>query len=173
MNLTGPLITTALGVVISGCPKDDSPPIVHPPTEKKRLADRISTPDAPKALKIPGATQLSCGIGVCRVSLVETSHTVSVGKTSLTSEDSFIKVVVAIEAADAGTLDLSGAKLVSGTDEFQIAPDAQKLAGTRQLSRHFTHPERFEAILFFEVPDAVVAAGLKLYVAGGDGVLLQ
>lgn len=189
----------ALALALAGCPKDEAPPAddrllqklqaekdrveksgqpARPPVapvapEPNPLAARAAMPDAPKVLPVVGAPDFSCGKAACRVSSVETSHNVAGEKMSLTSDDYFFKVVVTAQVAAGGPVDLSQAKLVSGATEVAIARDAQRLAGTHELSRTLKPGEKAELTLYFEAPMAIVAPGLKLIVAGGDGVSLQ
>ena len=94
-------------------------------------------------------------------------------KISLTSDDYFLKITLTAQIFGGGELDLSTAKLVAGGLDFPIAKDAQRLAGTRELTRTLKPDEKLEAILFFELPRSAIGPGLKLSVAGGDGVSLQ
>ncbi|MBS1148887.1 MAG: hypothetical protein H6Q89_585 [Myxococcaceae bacterium] len=192
-------ITAALGVVLLGCPKEESPPaddrlLQKLQAEKDRLdqggaaprpiaaaviaepnplAARAAMPDAPKTLPVVGAPDFSCGAGACRISSVETSHSVAGAKLSLTSDDYFVKVVLWAQLPKGGPLDFGGAKLVAGANEYPIARDAQTLSGSRELARTLKPGEKVELVLFFEAPKAAIAPGLKLIVVGGDGVSLQ
>jgi hypothetical protein len=199
MKLLAPLITASLGVVLLGCPKDEAPPAEdrllkklqaekdrldnggqapRPATapivpEPNPLAARAAMPDAPKTMPITGAPDFSCGPGACHVSSIETSHSVAGAKMSLTSDDYFVKIALTVQMPRGGPFDFTGAKLVNGTDEYPIARDAQTLAGTRELTRTLKPDEKAEVILYFEAPKAALAPGMKLVVAGGDGVSLQ
>lgn len=192
-------VLAVVGLALAGCPKGDSPPADDrllqklqaekdrldkggqvarpaqpaPLAEPNPLAVRAAMPDAPKTLAMVGAPDFSCGKGSCRVSSVETSHSVAGDKLSLTSDDFFFRVVLSVQVEGGGPLDLSSARLVSGTEEFPIAKDAQRLAGTRELARTFKPGEKVEVTLYFEAPRAAIAPGLKLLVVGGDGVSLQ
>ena len=194
----GPLL--ALALVLSGCPKEEAPsqddrllkklqaekdrlakngeeparplaPAVAP--EPNPLAARAAMPDKPKTVPITGSPDFIVGKAACRVSSVETSHHVAGEKLSLTTDDYFVKVTLTGQVADGGQLDLSAAKLVSGGADYPLAKDAQRLAGTRELSRTVAPDEKVEVILYFEAPLSAIAPGLKLVVAGGDGVSLQ
>jgi hypothetical protein len=191
----------SIGLLMAGCPKgkDESPAaddrlLQKLQAEKDRLdqggqapkpkvtpidpapdplAARAVMPDVPKALPMPGAPDFSCGAGACRISSVEASHNVAGAKVSLTSDEYFVKVILSASLPRGGPLDFTGAKLVSGAEEYPLARDAQTLAGTRELSRTLKPDEKVELVLFFEAPKAAIAPGLKLIVAGGDGVSLQ
>ncbi len=195
------LLKATLGVALIGClgcPKDESPPaddrliqklqaeksrldqggpvarpMPSPIAEPDPLAARAAMPDAPKTLALIGASDFSCGVGACRVTSVETSHNVAREKMSLTSGEYFFKVTLSTQIARGGPLDFTAAKLVAGTEEYPIARDAQRLAGTRELARTYKPGEKADVVLMFEAPSTAIAPGLKLIVAGGDGVSLQ
>lgn len=196
-----PWLLAAAGLALAGCPKaDEQPPaddrlLQKLQAEKDRLqkngevpklpvaapiaaepnplAQRAAMPDAPKVLPVPGNPDFACGKAACRVSSVETAHSVATDKTTLTSDDYFVKVIVTAQLAAGGPVDLSSATLVNGEQTFAIARDAQSLAGTRELNRTAKPGEKLEATLYFEAPKAAIGPGLKLKVAGGDGVPLQ
>ena len=151
-------------------PKPAVPPVLPEPDP---LAARAAMPDAPKTLPMLGAPDFSCGAGACRIASIETSHNVAGAKMALTSGEYFVKIVLSAQLPKGGPLDFSDAKLVSGANEYPLARDAQTLAGTRELSRTLKPGEKVELVLFFEAPKAAIAPGLKLIVAGGDGVSLQ
>ena len=197
MTLRAPLLAVAL--VLTACPKDEAPseddrllkklqaekdrlangteaphpsmPAVAP--EPNPLAARAAMPDQPKVLPITGAPDFMVGRAACRVSALEASHHVAGEKMSLTTDDYFFKVTLTAQVLDGGSLDLSQAKLVAGTVEYPIAKDAQRLAGSRELNRTLKPDEKIEAVLYFEAPMSAAVPGLKLIVAGGDGVSLQ
>ncbi len=195
------LALAAVGLALAGCPKSDEQPPADdrllqklqaekdrlqkngeaprplpgpaPIAEPNPLAQRAAMPDVPKVLPVPGNPDFACGKASCRVSSVETSHSVATDKMTLTSDDYFVRVVVTAQLAAGGPIDLSQATLVQGEEKFTIARDAQSLGGTRDLNRAAKPGEKTEATLYFEVPKAAIAPGLKLVVAGGDGVPLQ
>lgn len=191
--------TILLAVALTGCPKDEGPsqddrlikklqaekdrianggeavrPALPPVTaEPNPLAARAAMPDKPKTVPLVGSPDFMVGKAACRISSVETSHNVAGEKMSLTSDDYFFKVTLTGQVAGGGPLDLTQAKLVSGALEFPIAKDAQRLAGTHELNRILAPDEKVETVLYFEAPMSAIAPGLKLVVAGGDGVSLQ
>ncbi len=186
-------------LLLAGCPKDEGPPaddrllkklqaekdrlgkgaepvaIVAAPVapEPNPLAARAAMPDRPKTVPISGSPDFMVGKAACRVSSIETSHHVAGEKLSLTTDDYFVKVTLTGQVAGGGPLDLSQAKLVAGGTDYPVARDAQRLAGSRELNRKLAPDEKIEAVLYFEAPLSAIAPGLKLVVAGGDGVTLQ
>lgn len=188
-----------LGLLLLGCPKAEAPaaddrlleklqaekdrldrsgqaprPAPSAPlAEPSPLAARAVMPDGPKTLPLTGSPDFVCGKGACRISSVETSHSVSTEKMALTSDDCFFKVIVSAQVAGGGPLDATAAKLISGPTEYPIARDAQRLAGSRELSRTLKPDEQVELVLYFEAPQAAIAPGLKLVVVGSDSVSLQ
>ncbi len=199
MSVRARWTVAALGLMLLGCPKPEAvsaedrllkklqaekdrlekggtparPSLPAAPAEPSPLAVRAAMPDVPKTLPIAGSPDFSCGLAACRVSSVETSHSIGGEKMSLTSDDYFIKVVLSAQRVGGGALDLSAAKLVAGSHEYPIARDAQLLAGSRELSVSLEPDQKVERVLLFEAPKAAIAPGLKLVVVGSDGVALQ
>jgi len=192
------VVAAALGLLLTGCPKEEAPasndrllkklqaekdrldqggaapkPMAPPVAEPTPLAARAAMPDVPKLLAVTNVPGFSCGPAACQVSSIETSHHLAGEKMSLTSDDYFFKVTLAVQHARGGPMDFGLSKLVAGSEEFPIAKDAQRLAGTRELARSFKPGEKADVVLLFEAPGAATAAGLTLFVAGGDGVPLQ
>jgi hypothetical protein len=195
------LVIAGLALLLAGCPKEkeetpnqDDRLLKKLQAEKDRLANggsaarpalpvdseqpnplaqRAAMPDKPKTLSLPGDPSFAAGKAALRISGVETSHNVAGDKLSLTTDDYFFKVTLTAQVPGGGPVDLSAAKLVAGGQDYPIARDAQRLAGTHELTRTLTDDEKLDVVLFFEAPMAAVAPGLKLVVAGGDGVSLQ
>lgn len=194
-GLQATLFAACVGVLL-GCPRDEAPeqddrllkklqaekdrvasggersrPIPSAPASP--LADRAASPDAPRTLRLAGAPEFVVGKAACRVLSVETSHNVTGGKLSLTSGDLFFKVVLRVQRSGGGPVDFSGASLTAGGTDYPLAQDAQRLAGTRELSLTLKADEQLEVVLYFEAPATAITPGLKLVVAGGDGISLQ
>lgn len=105
---------------------------------------------------------------------LQVSQSIKGAKTSLTSLETFLGVeLVLVNSAEHDVaLDLSLSMLKSADGEsFEIARDAQALAGTRELALVLAPKERLGATLYFELPQAALAPGLELVLPEGDGTL--
>jgi hypothetical protein len=149
------------------------PALPAPEGQPDPLAARAAMPDQPKALKLPQQLTFQVGKAVYRLASVETSHSASNGKTTLTTNDCFVKVTLLAQVVGGGPVDLGAAKLVAGGKEFQIAKDAQRLAGSRDLAPVLREDDLTQAVLFFEAPLSAIGPGLRLLVTGADGISLQ
>lgn len=154
-------------------PSKPSPTAAPQAPEENPLAAHAAAPDAPKQLTLPEDTLITLGAAACRVSNVDTMHTVVGDKTSLSSEDFFVRAKLKCTASKAGTLlDLSGATLKHGERSFAIARDVQRVGGTKQLQLTLTEAGA-EPVLLFEVPADALTAGLQLKPVSDSEVVVR
>lgn len=150
----------------------------------QRLAELAVGAGAPEALEgvRPLSPDARATVGPFAVRVVgwETSHRAAGnGKLSLTTEDWFVRVTVEATNADrsAQSADFNFARLAGGTDQpLELARDAQRVAGTRELNVELAPGEERELVLYFEAPAEAFGKGLTLQlpaaVAGNQDVQL-
>ncbi|HVE81743.1 MAG TPA: DUF4352 domain-containing protein [Myxococcales bacterium] len=152
------------------------------PAAAERLAQvAVAEPAATRrTLPVPKQPRLAAGPLQMEVVALTASQVVEGQKVSLATEDRFLRVQLAVKnaGAAAATADLSRAALVgAGQRTWAVARDVQRLAGTAALVSGLAPGESRDFVMFFEVPEAALAGGLKLAVSGaeagrnGDGVI--
>ncbi|MFZ5469784.1 MAG: hypothetical protein ACOZIN_10135 [Myxococcota bacterium] len=125
------------------------------PDPNEELARLAARGDRERARRLPQANP-TVHLGTVAVKLVgvSSSHSISAGKLTLTTEATFLRVTLLAQNVGAGptTLDFSFTRLEHEGQEVEMAHDAQRAAGTRPLHRTFPPDERSEIVLFFELP---------------------
>jgi hypothetical protein len=139
----------------------------------QRLAELATGAGPEDALEgerpLPPDAKAQVGPFAVAVTKLEASHRAAgSGKLSLTSEDWFLRVTVEATNTDrkAQNADLSFVELAGAASEpLALARDAQRVAGTRELSFELAPGEKKEAVLYFEVPREAFGKGLALRMA--------
>lgn len=138
-----------------------------------RLAELATGHGAPRELPLPPSnTTVHLGTVAMKLSGLRAMHSVRAGKVDLTSEDVFLEISLAAQnvGAQPVSLDLLGATVRDASgNAFPIARDAQRAAGTRELSRSFEPQLREDVRLFFEVSAALIGHGLTLQLPAPGG----
>lgn len=131
-----------------------------------READQAKTYALPskEAVKVDGLSLQPSGL--------ESLHSLSAGKVSLTTTDLFVRVK--LEGQNTGgvpvNVPLSQAKLVDAEGkEYPIASDAQTVGGTRKLDHTWELEQHESLVLVFEAPPAAMAPGLALVIPTSGG----
>ncbi len=113
----------------------------------------------------PDNPTVHLGTVALRLAGLTTTHQVTGGKISLTTEDLFLRVDLLAQNVGERpvSLDFSSVQLRwPGTPAVGVARDAQLAAGTRPLQRSFAPNDRQELVFFFEIPDEALQPGLRL-----------
>jgi hypothetical protein len=133
---------------------------------KALVAGERPTQEVLGARKLPSPNPtVHVGTVAVKLGSLAVDHTVGAGKVSVTSEDVFVHIQLAAwnVAPKPATVDFAFAVLADGAgNTFALAPDAQKLAGSRELRIVLSAGEPKELHLYFEAPLAAVDKGLSL-----------
>ena len=97
-----------------------------------------------------------------RLNGAETSQTAAGDRVKLSTNEQFLRVDLKLKAAETAEVDLSAAAIKAGDEVFTIARDAQRVVGTKNLTRAINAGEAFETVLMFELPEAAIAKGITL-----------
>lgn len=143
-------------------------PKVVTPVDEDPLNAAIARPIKPESLGIPNGVAADLDSIALTLLEVQQSQTAGTGKISLTTGERFLKVTLEGTSAKEVELDLSGAKLVNGDQEFGIARDVQLAAKGTPLITRFSPGKVQKLILYFEVPPEVVRKGLKIILSHGE-----
>lgn len=176
-----------IGLLLTGCPKDEPQFDVNDPLLKKLKAEQERLEKAgPPKLKEPEPDPLtrvleadskpdflgipagvSADLGSTSLSLVEVQRSQTVGgeKVSLSTADRFLRVTLEATAKKAVTLDLSGATLENGEKSAAVARDVQRVGRGSPLSMELSAGSTRKVVLFFEAPDEMIGKGLKIILA--------
>jgi hypothetical protein len=140
-------------------------------TDRERLAAAATAPPsaAKQALPLPGQPRTALGPLQLEVVALAASQVVEGEKVSLATGDRFLRIQLLVKngGRQPAEADLTQAVLVgSGQRTWGIARDVQRLAGTKLLQSELAPGESRDFVLFFEVPQAALAGGLRLWAAG-------
>lgn len=191
MRAAGAVLVAALAV--TACKRGESPEdrtvrklkeaMEHPapmglafhqnPTE--HLAEMATGQQKPGVLALTG-TGASAEAGPLRFQLTGAAEQQAVGEgeVTLTSNTPFVRIALSVgnDGDDAAGVDLEEAALGQGKERSGIAPDAQHLAGTRNLKLVIEPHASRDVVLFFEAPALQPPFQLILPKPGGGEVQL-
>jgi hypothetical protein len=132
-------------------------------TGEDPLAKTAAEPPAEtKPLKLPEKIEFTSGKLLVRLNGAETSQTAAGNRVKLSTNEQFLRVDLKLKAVEAAEVDLGAATLKAGDETFAIARDAQRVVGTKNLTRAINAGEAFETVLMFELPEAALAKGVTL-----------
>lgn len=170
----------ALGLALTGCPKEDEPrdraiellkaeqerlrregAAPRRPAEPDPLAAIAAAGGRPENLGIPAG--VSADLGPVTLSLREVQIAQTVGeRVKLSTTDQFVRVTLEASTRAAFSLDLASAQLTQGEQTFALARDAQRAAGGSPLTVKIQPGGTERLVLFFEAPREVLRPGLKI-----------
>lgn len=134
-----------------------------------QLAGLVIADEGPTTLALPAENPtVHLGTLALKVAALSAAHSVK-GRVELTSEDLFLAVTLLTQnvGKEDLRLTLAYAALKDANGKlYAVAPDAQRVAGTRDLARTWKTDVRDEVTLYFEVPPSVVGKGLRLEFPG-------
>ncbi|MHB8874943.1 MAG: hypothetical protein ACYC8T_14740 [Myxococcaceae bacterium] len=153
-----------------------APPLTGADDAKEKLAQLAAAGAVDEGARRlpPGNATVHVGSVAMKLASLSAGHSVSGGgKVSVTTPDLFLKVSLAAQNVGPAPakLDLSFARVSSGGQDYPLARDAQRAAGTHELQREFPLSERADLVLYFELPKEALREGLKLVLpaaVGGD-----
>jgi len=156
-----------------------APPMMTPPpnqTPTEHLANIASGQQNAGVRTLSGADG-HAKAGPISYQLTEAVEQQSVGEddqVKLTSNMPFVRVALTVvnDSGEALALDLSTAALAKGKEKSGIAPDAQRLAGTRSLALSVSPHASTDVVLYFEAPALQPPFALSLPKPGGGEVEL-
>ncbi len=171
-------------LVLSACQKqpsiDENDPLLHKlqaeqarlvqpprPSEAETLAKAATADEAPTVLAAPSTGQMHFGEVLFKVKRLERSHTVKGEKLSLTTAEAFLKLTLTGDATKPAVFDFSSTTLEFESNVYGIDAAAQRVGhGSPLTAQVGTEPHDY--VLFFELPQSAVRAGLKLVLRSAD-----
>lgn len=134
-------------------------PMKEPP---QPLADIVQQPpDVPVNVTVKSAP-VTVGDVTLTPKRLETAQIVAGPKVKLSTAERFVKLVVTISTTKDTSFDLAKATLVKGAETFELARDVQRVGQGSPLASTISAGVSQDLVLFFEVPPASLAEGLKL-----------
>ncbi|MER2564041.1 MAG: hypothetical protein ABTQ32_25150 [Myxococcaceae bacterium] len=134
-------------------------PMKEPP---QPLADIVQQPpDVPVNVTVKSAA-VTVGDVTLTPKRLETAQIVAGPKVKLSTAERFVKLVVTISTTKDTSFDLAKATLVKGAETFELARDVQRVGQGSPLASTISAGVSQDLVLFFEVPPASLAEGLKL-----------
>lgn len=179
-----PRATGLLLVLLAGCPRDSAqgderlldklralPPEGNGPASPYQDLQRaVGRPAAAQKLKLPAATARLGPVTLEVTEATAVQRLASPGVT-LTSQERFLKVTLEARAEGPAELALGEARLEQLDQVFELAPDVQKLlSGSPKVALLQPGPGQ-ALVLYFEVPPAAIAPGLKLVLPSDGGAV--
>ena len=177
--LTALLFTAACPAPKQAAGADENDPLVRklraerarlsqaPPGLREALANAAVADDAPVVLPVPATGPIHFKGVLISLKVLERSHTVKNQVISVSTLGSFLKLTLVAEAIKEQTFDLSGTTLIQGGDVYPIDATAQRVGQGSSLEPTIGPAPR-NLVLFFEVPEHALIAGLKLVVRSPD-----
>lgn len=143
-----------------------APPAVPRPavphTPENDLAEAAAQPKAPQRLKVLEA-QGAFGELTLTVKSAESSQNVKGTKTSLSTADRFVKVVLSAHAKARETIELGSVMLVREGEQAALARDVQRVGQGSPLGEIVIDANGDqELVMFFEAPASIVGPGMML-----------
>lgn len=143
----------------------------HAELPNEKLAGIIAGDDKPRKLALPPKNETGY-LGPIAIKLAEVTamHSVRTGRLSLTTDELFLEVKLAVQNTGAApsSMDLAVAHVMDGAgNAHRIAQDVQRGAGTKELLHTYPPEQRGDVTLYFEIPPAVVGHGLRLVIPAG------
>lgn len=141
-----------------------APIVPHPAphTPENDLAEAAAQPKAPQRLKVL-ESQGAYGELTLTVKSAESSQNVKGTKTSLSTADRFVKVVLNAHAKARETIELGSVVLVREGEQAAVARDVQRVGQGSPLGEiGIDAGQDQELVLFFEAPASIVGPGLML-----------
>jgi len=136
-------------------------------------AEKQKSADAPPKLALPeGNATVHVGTAAVKLTGLSAAHTASGPRLSLSTEGLFLRVELAVQNVGKAPskLDFAFAQVKDAQGgEHAVARDAQRLAGTRELSLELPPGERHDLVLYFEVPPEGPGRGWSLSLPAGVG----
>ena len=140
-----------------------------PPGMREALAKAAVADEAPVALPLPATGPMHFKGVLISLKSLERSHTVKNQAISLSTIDTFLKLTLTAEATKEQTFDLSATTLIQGGSVYPIDATAQRVGEGSPL-RPTIGPAPQTLVLFFEVPEHALIAGLKLVIRSPDTI---
>ncbi len=172
-----------IAVLLTACPAskqvDENDPLVRKlQAEKTRLAqvplgirealaNAAVANEAPVTVPLPATGPMHFKGVLISLKSLERSHTVKNQAISLSTIDAFLKLTLMAEATKEQTFDLSGTTLIQGGNVYPIDATAQRVGEGSPLQPTIG-PAPQTLVLFFEVPERALIAGLKLVIRSPD-----
>ena len=175
------LLTAVLLTAACPAPKqaDESDPLIRklqaerdrlaqvPPGMREALAQAAVANEAPIAVPLPATGPMHFKGVLISLKSLERSHTVKNESISLSTIDAFLKLTLMAEASKEQPFDLSGTTLIEGGNVYPIDATAQRVGEGSPLQPTIG-PAPKSLVLFFEVPERALIAGLKLVIRTPD-----
>lgn len=134
-------------------------PMKEPPQPLADIAQQ--PPDVPVNVTVKSAP-VTVGEVTLTPKRLETAQIVAGPKVKLSTAERFVKLVVTISTTKDTSFDLAKATLVKGAETFELARDVQRVGQGSPLASTISAGVSQDLVLFFEVPPASLAEGLKL-----------
>jgi hypothetical protein len=151
--------------------KPSGPPAPTPKDEPNPLAAIAAAQRPPVPLKVLESSGTLQDVTIT-VTAAEMSQTVAGPKTSVSTEDRFLRVAFTATAKKDSTLELSTVKLVNGAQEAEVARDVQRVGQGSSLSTTALKAnEPVNLVLYFEAPPTLLNPGRAMVLTQGEAKL--
>lgn len=151
--------------------KPSGPPSAANKPEANPLAEIAAAQRPPVALTVLQSSGTFQDITIT-VTSAEMSQTVAGAKTSLSTEERFVRVAFTATAKHDATLELATVKLVNGAQEAGVARDVQRVGQGSSLSTTALKAgEATNLVVYFEAAPALLNPGMSMVFSQGEAKL--